>query len=77
MKALDVLDRRLSLGVLRAALAPYADPRGGYRCPVCGGPVRVLDVSPARIVGCHGRELSDLAGRAVAVGYLDGGRAAA
>jgi hypothetical protein len=60
---------------LRKLLAPYVDPRGGYRCPVCGGPVRVLDVRPPRIIGCHGRELSDLADQAA--GYLDGARAAA
>lgn len=68
---------RPSASQLREALAPYVDDDGRACCPVCGGGrVRVLDLgSTAEIAGCHGTDLTRLAGEAHAAGYLDGSAA--
>lgn len=68
-----------SAAELRAALAVYGDPRGGYRCPLCAAPLRVLDGPPARIVGCpDASDLAELTADAERAGWLgDDGSAAA
>lgn len=65
---------RVTVAELRAALAPYADPAGGWRCPCCSRRLRVIR---GRLTGCSdAADLAALVRQAADAGKLDRSSAA-